>query len=389
MRVIRSGAGGSRVNGLVSLLIWSTQVDAAPAAAPPPAAAALPPAAAAPAAVPLAAGASGLVLRLNGGDALEAPVVATLVPEAGVTLVPEALKAVAITLNDLGKSPDVHAGDGMWSGSGTLVGDRFEVSVKAANWSGNAGSLVIPSGSTRGLDLVINGAALTVEASEGLEMPPLASVTGEATSERVSSGASGAGTPNGGRSARGRMPYVLFGIGGLTLATIGYVWFRGARRGGLPRGVRRMPELGIFGAGTPTLAPGLTQWVVTEPDEGDFLRFLVASVARSRPVLVQAADAVELPTAAGGPVFRAAYAKPGQLADAVDGLLATHPSIVVLTVGPAVASARVRWTEDFVEDAAVFVLVREPVAGGGAVVSCQRGADGWVLRVGEAEIVVA
>lgn len=175
--------------------------------------------------------------------------------------------------------------------------------------------------------------------------------------------------------------YLAAVAGALFLVGVGYFWFRAPRRAApLPDGVRRIAEQGLFGPRTPTLGEGVTQWVVADPDRSALLAHLVTAVAERRPVLVHAADSVELPATRGLPAFRAAYSKAPELQDAAFDLQEEHPTLaVVLDAQPATL---VEWTRDLAKELPVLAVVPAAVADAGTVVRCARNGAEWRFEVG-------
>jgi hypothetical protein len=175
--------------------------------------------------------------------------------------------------------------------------------------------------------------------------------------------------------------YLAAAAGALSLVGVGYFWIRSPRRAApLPDGVRRLPEEGLFGPGTPALAEGVTQWVVAEPDRAALLAHLVTAVAERRPVLVHAADSVELPATRGLAAFRAAYGKAPELQDAAFDLQEEHPTLaLVLDAQPA---SLVEWTRDLAKDFPVLAVVPAATADAGPVVRCARDGAEWRFEVG-------
>jgi hypothetical protein len=171
---------------------------------------------------------------------------------------------------------------------------------------------------------------------------------------------------------------VAAAIASLSLLGVGALWFRGARRAArLPDGVRRLSDLGLFGPGTPALVPGVSQWIVAEADEAALVRHLLLAVAGQRPVLVHAADALELPATQPGTGFRACYAKAAELQDAAYDLQEIHPALAILLVGAAPAGALDEWSAYIRKDLPILAVVREPTPGLGVAVRCALTDGAW------------
>jgi hypothetical protein len=179
----------------------------------------------------------------------------------------------------------------------------------------------------------------------------------------------------------------VFGLGALLLGLVGYLWFRpgpGAAPD-MPKRVRKVPELGIFGAGTPPMDRGASQWIAGPEDEADLVRALLVRLARSRAVVVHVPDEAPLPELPGGPVYRLWSDKPGLLVDAVDALLDAHRPPVVLLVGPPPGGLK-KWIKAIGEDTAVYTVTRSADEAGGTAVACRRVPGGWQMVVDGREV---
>jgi hypothetical protein len=160
---------------------------------------------------------------------------------------------------------------------------------------------------------------------------------------------------------------------------VGLFWFRRPRRAPrLPDGVQRVEPAGLFGAGSPAVVDGLSQWIVAEADEADFAPHLVARLAASRAVLVQAPARLALPPQSGGPVFSSSFDKPETLADAAYDLFDLHPSLVVVVLPGATGITE--WSRGVVDDIPVVAVVRAAAPGEGPVVTCTRQGADWTFR---------
>ena len=311
--------------------------------------------------------ARGLAVHLDAGSQeLEGPVRLGMVSEAG--------EASEISLSDDGQPPDVVAGDGIWSGSGVIPGTSQIITLTAGNWSATSASIPLGSAKERNLELALEGEQVVLGQAKILPTTP--------------GGASMVASPPPGKAAQpSDLPiYVAFALGGILLAVLGY--FGAARlpggrsSGGLPVGVRRSPEPGLFGPGTPALLPGLSQWVVSEADEAQLLHFLVAHIARWRPVLVRRPAPAVLPAVQGGPVFCSEHVNLGAFGHAVHRMQDRWPGLVVIVTGLAPGEL-LDWTDDLKGGAPVFALIRTAEAAEGPVFDCRREDAGWILR-GEA-----
>jgi hypothetical protein len=323
---------------------------------------------------------SGLAVHLDAGArALQGPVVLTFETVDG--------ERSQVTLTDDGAPPDVVAADGLWGGAGVVSGVSQAVTLTAGEFTATGTVTPTVSDSERNLELLLQGESLVAGQPFSLpageptgETPPVAAVTPVATAA--------APAP----AERSDVPVYLAIVGaGLLLALLGY--FLVSRRpgddawGALPIGVRRAPALGHLGPGTPSLAPGLSCWVVGAEEQAELLQFLVAHLARSVPVLVQSQHPAHLARVWGSSVFLTGFDEPADLADAVEDLLSAHPGLVVLTQGVA-AGDLPTWTQEIANAVPVWAMVTTHGALAGAVVTCQRTGDGWTFDGDSGETVV-
>ena len=351
---------------------------------------------------PPGAAAPRLMVRLDASaHPLTGDVVAHLTPSGGTV--------VDCALADNGERPDMAAGDGVWTGFAEVAGDRARVTVSAAGWSGDAGDVVLTQADItrrasgerlRQLGLAVVGGKLVAAQglTDGAPSPAGSSAMlrprGESGGASRDEAQSDEGSESRGRRhqktaaepASNTLWYIAAAIASLSLLGVGALWFRGARRAArLPDGVRRLPELGLFGPGTPALVPGVSQWIVAEADEAALVHHLLQAVAGQRPVLVHAPDAMELPGTQPGAGFRACYAKATELQDAAYDLQEIHPSIAVLLLGAATGSPSgtlEEWTAYIRKDLPILVVVREPMPGLGVAVRCARTDGAWVYSAG-------
>ncbi len=329
-----------------------------------------------------ARGAGGhLVLRLDAtAQPLDGSVIAHLTPAGGPT--------VDLPLNDAGTRPDSAAGDHVWTGLGLVEGDHAKVTVTAGAWTGDAGDLPIAAGRPRELNLQITGGKLVV-APAGTPAIGVPGWTGHSPRGKDGAGEQGSGAQDDGAEHAHRhtktatddsndtLWYVAAAAGGVCLLAIGLFWFRGpARAAPLPEGVRRLPDVGIFGPGTPALTAGVSQWVVDDADAPDLVRHLAATVASLRPVLVHAPDDLLLPGAPLGPAFRAWYAKPAQLQDAAYDLQEAEARLVLI-LAPTPSPLH-EWTAYIGKDLPILAVVTAVSPGAGVVVRCSRVDGAWV-----------
>lgn len=342
------------------------------------------------------AAAPRLMVRLDASaHPLTGDVVAHLTPDGGAV--------VDCALADNGERPDMAAGDGVWTGFAEVAGDHARVSVSAAGWSGDAGDVALSAADiTRrasgerlrqlGLTVVDGKLVAAADMAAGAPSPVGAAMErtrgggggsrDEALSDEGSEGRGRRHAKTAAEPASNTLWYVAAAIASLSLLGVGALWFRGARRAArLPDGVRRLSDLGLFGPGTPALVPGVSQWIVAEADEAALVRHLLLAVAGQRPVLVHAADALELPATQPGTGFRACYAKAAELQDAAYDLQEIHPALAILLVvaetGAAPAGALDEWSAYIRKDLPILAVVREPTPGLGVAVRCALSDGAW------------
>lgn len=332
---------------------------------------------AAPADPPLPAGppASGALLQTGLVVRLEAPT-ETLVAPVVVHLVADTGTEEAVTLNDAGTSPDVTAGDGVWAGIARMAGDGAKVTLKIGDRLVEGGEMPFMASPERNLPLAFDGTVVSAAAGgqPGTGSPSPASPSGAPSAAPSGPAAPVAAQPGGGAARSDATLYIVFGLGALALVAIGYFWFRGPAARALPKGVRVVPELGLFGEGTPSPGAGSSRWVVSEEDERALLHLIVATLARSHAVVLQVDG--DVAAVSGGPVYRASCAKPDALMDVIDELQRAHPSLAVVLAG-----ASADW--ELAEEVGVFAIAR---AGEGIL--CARVKDGWTMRAATGEILV-
>jgi hypothetical protein len=138
---------------------------------------------------------SGVVVRL---DARAEPVQGTV----SVTLRPQVGDPVDIALRDDGQAPDVAAGDHLWSGSGLIEGEGFDVRVKLGSRELRAGSIRWGAADrVRDLDARLAGGQVSLQASvsggAGAASQGGAPVPGGTVSSGASPSAAASGSPAG------------------------------------------------------------------------------------------------------------------------------------------------------------------------------------------------
>jgi hypothetical protein len=181
--------------------------------------------------------------------------------------------------------------------------------------------------------------------------------------------------------------YVAFGLGGLLLAVIGYLWIRGRGSLSLPPGLTLVPEPGLFGPGTPSLSDGLSLWIAPPQDAGELARLLLGSLARHHRVLVSAPARSPLPSVRGGPVYRVTSGQKRALSEAVEALQELGPGeLAVLVLGENLDGRSLQaQAESLPEGVGGVVVGMEAVSVTLPTVHCHRQGDTWRFRWGEHE----
>lgn len=369
-------------------------------------------------------GSQGLVIRLAAeGDAtVSGPVV--------VTLSAPGKPAVEVTLQDDGRNGDPHQGDGVWSGTKWLSGDRFEVAARIGDRTVPAGTASWEAGTTaRDLDLKWDGTSLTARAAAAasdpsspttaLHAPPAggAAPTAGAEADAASTGTikgiaapttvSGPSSPPtaGGGSW---IPFVMVGAG---LAAIGaglLLRGRGASSSSsasspapvaapatpaAPREVdpttplpTPFPEATVAGPGTPSLSDGISVWEVDAADARALADALLAHVAAHRQVVWVGPYQYVPARVRGGPVYPAPEATRAAVRALIDRLGARGPVALVGLLPGVGATTLAEWALTPVDG----VLVTDDAADVTVpVVACRRaGPDTFQVTTREATVLV-
>lgn len=324
-----------------------------------------------------------MALLLLAHAALAMPVVVRLDPagspmDAPVVVLGAGGQTVEVPLRDDGETPDLAAGDGRWAGAGEADGTELTLEVR----SGDAvlGSTQVrfeDPDAPRDVDLVWKDGALGARVS----VPPNAA--GRQASAPPGGETEGPPPPGAGvgRGADTGFLYVAFGVGLLALLGAAWGWSRWRGRMGLPFGVTRLPEPGLLGPGTPSLADGLSAWVV--PPDSPFGDALLAHLARHHRVLVVARSERVVAGVAGGPVYRLGAPRPARVGDVAEALARRPgPPLVVLLLLDTADPAQVAAFRDLLP-AEVSGVALVPVDGEVGVprVVVEPAADGsWWLR---------
>lgn len=350
-----------------------------------------------------AAGERGIVIRLEAPTLTGKTVTAVLTPDTG--------KPTTVPLKDDGRPPDVSGGDGLWSGSVWIAGDRFTVEVTADKQKWKAGPVAWDASATkRDLALAIDGATLTATATTPPEGPPPDEANPAPGGGALSPAELPAGAPpvDGGPTsgASGKTPgvgapfpqsqnpstfWMLLFAGGVALVAVGWSLLRGRRaRGGVPGSVTRMPEPGVLGPGSPSLSDGASVWVVPEADLPQALGGLLATVAAQHRVLVAAPPAMVLPLVRGGPVYRVPFLKAGRFGDTADAMV-DQPGqpLALIVVGQGIDAAAIRAIpEHLPEGVGAIVLTSTRPETPLPTVELVHDADGWRLHTPTATLRV-
>ncbi len=357
-------------------------------------------------ALPAAHGATGIVIRLVTGDeAVSGPVSTTLTNAEGVVY--------TATLLDDGESPDVNPGDLQYSGSTMLEGDKFQVSLSLGDDTEDVGEVSWPSDvSARDLVITRYNGIVTLETGTGSN--------GGAAGEPVVGGepATAGGTPppdvqpgTVGTDAIGtegnvRGPAVTFSrssssaqddddstlyvIGGillLVLAIVAYFWFKPQEtqapqvRFAGSSTAHRLPQPGLLGEGSPSLSDGASVWVIQAADTDDFLAVLMGAIANHNRLLVVAPGSAELPTVAGGPVFRMKNPRPSHVADTINALVGNpgNPMAILIKATGVDDGTINEYCERLPNDVGAAIVVNGDYSGPEPVVTVSRHSDGWRL----------
>jgi hypothetical protein len=364
----------------------------------------------------------GLVIRLNAGtEALTAPVVVTFTPPTG--------EAVSVELTDDGQKPDVAAGDSNWAGSGLLSDASVSVSVSGGGGqSFPVGAVTWEAGEgAKDLDLTLAGGKITASATRQSGAGGAGGTGGAGGGAPVGdgggapTGAPTAGAPEGagaspaggftvasGGAARPRSAtfpgesggagdstlFIVFGAGLLVLVGIAWAWARGRRGGGgavgdaarAPSGLTLVPEPGLLGEGSPSLADGLFSWVAWPGQLEAQVGAALQTLAWSHRVLVVARSSLSLPGVHGGPVYRVNAARPTHVGAVAEALvLEGGPPLAVLLVGVAEDEASLRDYADLLPMGVGGVVLSEKALGPFPQVVVRAMGESYAVKVGEVE----
>ncbi len=326
-------------------------------------------------------------------------------------------KTTDLKVADDGASPDVTAGDKIYSGATWLEGDKFDVSVSIGSKALKGGAVAWEASDTaRDLSVSVVGDTLTAEA--GVPKQP---VSGSPAAEGALStidpasptgGAGTGGSPGANGSANGAPPsggasgsppngppnnsmvptestdpvlFIGFGVGLLLLTGLIYSGTRGRKSAASE--VPTLAEPGLLGPTTPSLSNGLSVWETSAADVNALSDALLATLARHHRVVV-AAEGYTPPPVFGGPVYRSASISPAAVRKAVEGVLDEGGlPVAVLFRGPADPKSLGALADAVPERAGVVVVTEDAGDATHPVVQCRRGGAGWtfVTRTGEVE----
>lgn len=343
-------------------------------------------------------GSHGLVVRLSSSEgAVEAPVVVTL-SAPGAT-------PVEIPLRDDGQSGDPHEGDGIWSGTKWLAGDRFEVKLTVGTKSAPAGTVEWdPAASARDLDIAWDGGKATAQARTAAGDPAAGDPAGPTTPGGTSAPAvKGIAAPTTGPAptapasdAGGSwIPFVMVGAG---LAAIGAgLLLRGRSPAPPPPPTpprsepppasalpAPYPEPGLLGHGTPSLSEGVSVWEIPAADTRALADALLALVAARHQVVWVGPYQHQPSRVHGGPVYPAPEASRAAVQELATRLAERGP-VAIVALLPGVGAATLGdWAQAHVGG----VLVTDDAADVALpVVACRRvGVGEFVFTTREASV---
>lgn len=343
------------------------------------------------------AGMHGLVVHLTLPAPTTVPVVVTLTGDA---------EPYVVEMKDDGASPDVTAGDAMYSGTTLVQVDTVAVELKLGDQVFSGGSVSWESTqSTCDLNLKVEGdklvAVATVPAAP-VPTQPVGGATTPLTPEGVPPSTplqpvEGATKPDGVLSINSPaantpvsppmaapstdtsgMVSIVAGLAVLLAAGLLYLsWSGGGSR------MAALPEPGLLGPNTPSLSEGLSRWDASPEDTPLLAKILLATLVRHHRVLLIATPEFQVDPLFGGPVYRVA-ARPAAWEKAIQGLMDEGGlPLTVLYLGGAQPEALKKVLPEGVGGI---------ILGGDAekmpVVKCIRDGERWHLQIGEAMMMI-
>jgi hypothetical protein len=349
--------------------------------------------------------ARGLVIRLEVADIAPSTAIVVLKPPTG--------DPVRVECKDNGANPDVSAGDGVWAGASMVDGDTLAVSLEVDGKVIEGGTVSWnPEDTARDLAVSLSGGTVVVEAGVSTGGPPPEPPAGQGTPPAGEPGTppGEGGTPPGGggtspgAGSGGATPslpgapraagsgddgslYIGFGLGVLVLVGVAWLWFRNRPSAPVTRAgsLTVVPEPGLLGSGSPSLADGLHLWIVPDADADAVLKPLLATMARHHRVLVVAPSKITVPGVYGGPVYRSANLRPSHVGDAAESLLREGGSVATLLAGTAADTATITDYADLLPTGmgCVCVLTQDPGVATLQRVTARRDGPVWVVQTAE------
>jgi len=327
-----------------------------------------------------------------------------------------------LEVKDDGATPDVAAGDGVYSASAALIGDVFEVGLTVGDHDYPGGTVSwSEADAARDLTLTLSDGNLTAVAETSAGAQAGAAAPGEPSAdgatpvdpgtlpavapspEAALSGGPVASAPTGGPSAAPSgtpgapisptanmtVPrsdrkdkatlFIAFGGGLILLVGIAWVWTL-TRRGSAVTLPPQLAEPGLLGPQTPSLSDGASTWRASADAVPELAWGLAARIARTRRVLVVAPESLSLPPIHGGPCYRLAELDADQIADVVDALNAEGGSpVAVLLVGEGAEDALDRVGSELPAGAALVLVATAGAQADPRAVSCEKVAGDWHL----------
>jgi hypothetical protein len=229
----------------------------------------------------------------------------------------------SVEMRDDGVSPDVTAGDAMYSGTTLVQVDTVKVSVVIGDKTIEGGNVSWEtSQSTCDLNLKLEGENLSAEAAVPSPPVPQQPSAGSAPPTTPTGAPAAAAPPTSSSLAppvasdnSGAVSMVV-GAAVLLLAGLLYLGWSGSGGSLLPS----LPEPGLLGPQTPSLSEGLSRWETAPEDTAALTRILLATMARHHRVLLIAPPDFQPDPVFGGPVYRAP-SRPGSWKKVLNGLL--------------------------------------------------------------------
>lgn len=343
---------------------------------------------------------------------------------------------------DDGASPDVTAGDQVYSGTTWVEADTFDISLTIGDRTLPGGAVSwAATDAARDLTITVTGDSLTATAE--LPVQPIAGSEAEAASTRgdasgppplgdvagaaapgVAPGAppSGAGpagadpagasppgapgvglgppplgatSPGGaplgpptsagsstGTASASPLLYIGFGVGVLLLT-----WLVASRLRGRPGAdLTPLPEPGLLGPTTPSVSAGPAIWQADAGDLQALADALLATLARHHRVIVAGAGYTPTPVY-GGPVYRVEAASASAINKLIDDVEEEGGlPVVVLACGSFEGKALEGLANDVAEGVGPVIVTDRPGTTKLAVVACRRDGARWTFTTPAGEV---